>query len=292
MKKVLVTLVVFALALPAWAAVNISCTADGNQVTVNYAVSGEPNKVSGFGLDITVDSGAKITSISDLNSKYWVYPGSIVILNGEVNDVGTPIGDPVRFPGTLGGLGTNGISIEMGALYYPTGDNSPNAPPLSGTVLKFRVDKDCAVTIQENAVRGGVVLTKPSIDPTVNFTGCVVTSECYPKTYVHYADWKLMNKSLRNCWCAKPIGSGYQCDGDADGVTQGVLKYRVFTNDFNILVANWKKVITDAALNPCADFDRLPQGVLKYRVFTNDFNILVGNWKKTDALLPGNCPRP
>jgi hypothetical protein len=291
MKKVLVTLVVFALALPAWARVDIWCTTDGNEATVNYRVVGEPNKVSGFGLDITVDHGGKIKSISNLSADYWVYPGSIVILNGEVNDVGTPIGDPVKFPGTLGGLDTNGISIEMGALHDPPGDAYL---PSSGVLLKFKVNPtvDVCVTIRENAVRGGVVLTNPSIPVDPNFTGRCFGGDCYPTGYIHYADWKLMNPALRNCWCAKPIGSGYQCDGDAAGDVQGLPKYRVYTNDFNILVANWKKIITDATLNPCADFDRLPQGLPKYRVYTNDFNILVANWKKTDAQLPGNCPRP
>jgi len=297
MKKVLVTLVVLALALPAFATVTITCTTDGNQVTVNYAVSGEPNKVSGFGLDIKVDSGAKIKSISDLNSKYWVYPGSIVIINGEVNDVGTPIGDPARFPGTLGGLDTNGITIEMGALYYPAGDNSPNAPPLSGVLLKFRVDKDCTVSIQENTVRGGVVLTNPSVDPTVNATGCIVTTgptDCFPSNYTSFNDWKTMGKP--DCWCAKHKGSGYQCDGDADQKTSGApYYYRVFTGDLGLIVGNWKKKIADATINPCADIDHKSSGApYYYRVFTGDLGVLVTNWKKKDTgtgALPGNCPR-
>jgi hypothetical protein len=69
------------------------------------------------------------------------------------------------------------------------------------------------------------------------------------------------------------------------------LKFRVYTNDFNLLVANWKKLITDPTLNPCADIDHKPQGLPKYRVYTNDYNILIGNWKKRDIQLPGNCPR-
>jgi hypothetical protein len=116
------------------------------------------------------------------------------------------------------------------------------------------------------------------------------TIPCLPQCCPEYNDWKQMNKSLRDCWCAKDKGgSGYQCDGDADCSTQGIPKYRVYTNDFNIMVANWQKVITDKDFNPCADFDRLPQGLPKYRVYTNDFNILVGNWKKIDTQLPGNC---
>ena len=295
MKKVLVTLVVLALALPAWARVDIWCTTEGNEVTVNFRVvpsPAEPNKVSGFGLDITVDSGAKIKSISNLSADYWVYPGSIVILNGEVNDVGTPIGDPVKFPGTLGGLDTNGVSLEMGALHDPPGDAHL---PSSGALLKFKVDKDCCVTIRENAVRGGVVLTNPSIPVDPNFTGCCTLSDCYPKAYIHYNDWVTLRKP--DCWCGKLVPLPrtkwpYQCDGDANNDVQGLPKYRVYTNDFNTLVANWKKTITDPTLNPCADFDRLPQGLPKYRVYTYDFNILVANWKKVDTQLPGNCPRP
>jgi hypothetical protein len=108
---------------------------------------------------------------------------------------------------------------------------------------------------------------------------------CVPTGYRYYYDWVTLRRP--DCWC-----KCYQCDGDADNLTQGILKYRIYTNDFNILVANWKMLINDPALNPCADFDHKPQGVLKFRVYTNDFNILVVNWKKTDAQLPGNCPRP
>jgi hypothetical protein len=286
MRGVILVLTILMPAITAWARVDIWCTFEGDQVTVNYRVVGEPNKVSAFALDITVDSGAKIKSISNLSSDYWVYPGSIQIVNGEVNDVGSPVCDP-NSPGALGGLDTNGITIEMGALHDPPGDAYL---PSSGTLLKFRVDKDCFVTIQENTVRGGVVLTDPNLNPNVNIT-CMYRPPCFPRNYPTYDDWVKLGKP--DCWCgnlARPKWP-YQCDGDADNATQGLQKLRVYTNDFNILVANWKKLINDPALNPCADFDHLPQGLQKFRVYTNDFNILVGNWKKTDAQLPGNCPR-
>jgi len=92
------------------------------------------------------------------------------------------------------------------------------------------------------------------------------------------------------CWCAKPIGSGYQCYGDADGLTEGALKYRVSLNDLNIIIANWKKKITDTTLNPCADIDHKYEGALKYRVSLNDLNIIIANWKKKDSALSSNCP--
>jgi hypothetical protein len=117
---------------------------------------------------------------------------------------------------------------------------------------------------------------------------------CLPCSYTTYSDWVTMKKPP--CWCGTRVPSPnpkwpYQCDGDADNLTQGLQKFRVYTNDFNILIANWRKLINDLTLNPCADFDHKPQGLQKFRVYTNDFNILVGNWKKIDTQLPGNCPR-
>jgi len=174
--------VLLVAAAPVWAAksrVDITCTAEGRVVIVHYKVNPtveEPNLVRGFGLDITVDNGAKIIDVCDYpvypgnyEKKYWVYPGSIVISDGQVTDSNTPVAsasDPGALPGPPD---SNGMTIEMGSLYYPTGDGSVNAPDLSGTLLKFTVDKDqYCVTITENAVRGGVVLTNPNLDPDVN----------------------------------------------------------------------------------------------------------------------------
>jgi hypothetical protein len=115
---------------------------------------------------------------------------------------------------------------------------------------------------------------------------------CFPCTYSTYGDWLAFGKP--DCWCAPPNGSGYQCDGDADGKDSGGLtKYRVYTGDLNLIVANWRKKAGDAGLDPCADVDHKDSGGLtKYRVFTGDLTRLVTNWKKKDAQLPGDCPRP
>jgi len=115
---------------------------------------------------------------------------------------------------------------------------------------------------------------------------------CFPCTYSTYGDWLALGKP--DCWCAPPNGSGYQCDGDADGKDSGgVNKFRVFTGDLTLIVANWKKKAGDATLDPCADIDHKDSGGLnKFRVFTGDLTRLVTNWKKKDAQLPGDCPRP
>jgi len=108
---------------------------------------------------------------------------------------------------------------------------------------------------------------------------------CLPSTYSTYNDWVTLGKP--DCWCAP-----YQCDGDADAATEGFQKYRVMSNDLGILAANWKKLIDDATLDPCADIDHKPQGSQDYRVMSNDLAIVIANWKKQDCDLAGNCPRP
>jgi hypothetical protein len=91
---------------------------------------------------------------------------------------------------------------------------------------------------------GVIGKTKPS--------GIGSKPDCYPTTDPNYADWVALGKPA--CWCAPPYGSGYQCDGDADGKDSG--------------------------------------GLTKFRVFTKDLSVLVTNWQKKDAQLPGNCPKP
>jgi len=129
--------------------------------------------------------------------------------------------------------------------------------------------------------------------------GPIKPVDCFPSTYSTYNDWVTLGKPA--CWCAKPKGSGYQCDGDADGKDSGgINKFRVFTGDLSLIVANWKKKIDDRTLDPCADIDhKASGGITNYRVFVKDLNVLVANWKKKDrgnpfdpqTQLPGDCPR-
>jgi len=297
MRKISLILVVLLMAAPAWADVAITCSNEGNEVTVSYAVTGEPNKVRAFALDIVVDSGATITGVNDdVNPYYTIYPGSIEIAGGEVTNDGNAVADPCDYPSdTQPGVGSSGITVEMGALYSPTGDSSPNSPPNSGDLLVFYVDNECNVTITQNGTRGGVVLTNPSVE-IVSFTspGYHVVLDCFPGSYSTYNDWVALGKP--NCWCGI-YGTPqwpYQCDGDADNATEGISKYRVYNKDLNQVVACWKKNAADILADPdcaCADFDHKSEGISKYRVYNKDLNMIVANWKKKDAALPGDCPR-
>ena len=84
----------------------------------------------------------------------------------DVNDY-NPLADPCD-PGSLGGLGTGGVTIEMGALYYPADDNSKNAPAPAACSASWPSARAAKVKVTENAVRGGVVLTDPTIKPKVD----------------------------------------------------------------------------------------------------------------------------
>jgi hypothetical protein len=114
--------------------------------------------------------------------------------------------------------------------------------------------------------------------------------DCLPICHKDYVDWVVMGRPT--CWCYSPYdGTSFQCDGDADGKhSGGINKFRVFTGDLSLIVANWKKKLGDPTLNPCADIDHKDSGgINKFRVFTGDLNIVVANWRKRDADLPGDC---
>lgn len=172
MKRLVVSiLLVVALDPAALARVDITYLYEGNGVVaVSYQLVGEPNEISMFTLDVTVDNGANIVDVNcNVSYDYWVHPGSIYIVNGQVVDFGSCVADPCEYPeGTLPGIGSSGITVEMGALY----EGDSNAPPSSGMLFKVTVDKECCITITENERRGGVVSEDPDHDVDVNSPSC------------------------------------------------------------------------------------------------------------------------
>jgi hypothetical protein len=177
MKKLSLILAALLFTTPAWATVRITVVPDGKTATIKYATDGE--KVRAFALDITADKGV-IEGISGFirgestkeKPGYGIFPANFAryitvdpdtgdVAKWDVNDY-TPVADPCD-PGALGGLGTPGITIEMGALYYPTDDSSPNAPLNQGTLFKLTLSEQAQVTVKLNEARGGVVLTNPDV---------------------------------------------------------------------------------------------------------------------------------
>jgi len=325
MKKYALMLAVALLAAPASAVVSITAVdmdaaGPGLVAQISYATSGE--KVAAFALDITVDGGAVITAVggykvgvSTAASKgYGIFPANFdryitVNAQGGVDDWGVAGYNPVAEAGdkgALGGLGTSGITVEMGALYK--GD--ANAPGTPGNLLTVEVDKACNLTVTTNAIRGNVVL-EGATEATVNLaaaTNVPITGgeiECLPTSHPDYNTWVAVGKP--ECWCIKT-----QCHGDADGKKEGTAKtgfWRVHFRDLNTLLAGWNTkeptmgpgiatvTFTDgigSVAGICADFAHDVEGSTKtgfFRVHFNDLNILIANWNVKEPTFGPGIPQ-
>ena len=287
MRKVSLILAVLLFTAPVWAVVTITCQQVGttDEVLVSYVVSGEPNIVRAFALDITVDAGSIIdvdANVATYDPNYNIYPGSIVIVDGEVNDPGNAVADPCDHPDTQPGLNSSGITVEMGALYDPPDD--PCGPPLNGDLLTFRVTATCTVSIAENDSRGGVVLTDPNADPCVVAPGCPVVLGCYLDCLPDHGEWLSVNEPP--CWCFDR-----HCYGDSDDAKEylkGKGWYYVHFDDLNLLLDAWD--VREAPDGPgiawpnpyiCADYEHNKEylkGKGWYRVHFDDLNILLAQW--------------
>jgi hypothetical protein len=163
MKKILLLGVLLFMAAPAMAAANvdITCVVDGNEVTVSYETDG--NNIRAFGLDINVVSGdAVITKMEMVSTDYRIFPGQIVIEDGDVTDWGTPY--------AADDLGDAVLTVEMGSLYAADDPCKQDPPPTSGDLFKFWVTCGSATShfaITENTLRGGVVMEDPDEEPVV-----------------------------------------------------------------------------------------------------------------------------
>mgnify|MGYP001146973129 CR=1 FL=1 len=309
MKKILFVLVALMFAAPAWAVVDISMAqvSDSNEVIISIT-SDEANLVRAYSLDIQLapylDSNTPtVLEVTALNPGYWVFPGTIQIdAGGEITNPGSPVAEYGDLPSdTLGGLDSNGVTVELASLYAPVGPSSPNAPVQNGALLSVKVSDDACITVTANVPRAGatgVVMEDPDEVVTVNLPAelCIEVvsgpQECYTGPQIE--EWRSVGSP--DCWCASI--NPRQCLGDAVGDAQGRDNYWTSTNDLNVLVAAWNKPYAAIAgqVEPitgtpliCADFDHLPEGRDQYRVSPNDLNILVANWNQ--ANLPGPvCP--
>jgi hypothetical protein len=154
---------------------------------------------------------------------------------------------------------------------------------------------------------------------TGSFDCNAVLSTCYRDGNTADPNWNSwISVGRPDCWCKastsqEPNGSGYQCDGDADGLTSGSpFNYRIYNNDFTMVTGNWMKTAAALTSDPnvtlagklkihsaCADFDHKSSGTpFNYRVYNNDLSKVTTNWMKLNSSsvtatnrLPGDCPR-
>ena len=162
MKKLLLVLAVVLMAVPAMAAVSISGVDAGAGVgAISYTSTGVLPRA--FALNITVSAGTilgvDVTGCQPFN----IYMGTIQIAaDGTVSDAGTPVA-PAADPGALGGIGTAGITVEMGSLYDASVTPNDAKPAAAGLLIKVAVSETCNVTVASNTTRGNVVLEDATI---------------------------------------------------------------------------------------------------------------------------------
>ena len=293
MRKVFFPVLVVMLATPVWAAINITATdLGGGVVSIDYSGA---ELARAFALDITVDTGV-IESIDgyakgDDNNGYGIFPANFsryitVLDTGEVESWDesdySPVAD-ANDPGALSGLGTSGITIEMGSLY------DTQAPPMVGTLCTITCSESCLLTVTTNATRGNVVLedaTEAEVDLSAATDIQINIGAVIAYTGPQPEQWEAVGKP--DCWISS-INSR-QCHGDADGTSQGKQQFWVSTNDLDILIAAWNKPLASLSGNQiCADFDHMSQGKQQFRVSTNDLDILIANWNKAGSPAP-DCP--
>jgi hypothetical protein len=298
MHKTLVALLAVMLAAPAWAGVAITVTDLGDgMVGIDYSGT---ELVRAFALDIMVDAGTIDAisgfSVGDDNNGYGIFPASfsrnitVDPVTGDVSDWAVEGYSPVADagdPGALGGLGTNGITIEMGSLY------DTKAPALSGRLCVITTSEPCKVTVTTNATRGNVVLEDAS-EAVVDLAGATEIQIAGVGGYTGPQPEQWNSVGQPDCWLASL--NPRQCHGDADGASQGKNKFWVSTVDLDVLIASWNKTFAELDGQTvggipliCGDFDHVSQGKQGFRVSTNDLDILIANWQAADAPAP-DCP--
>ncbi len=304
MRKMILALAVVLLAAPAWAAVTLTVTKiSDTKVAINYNATTESQLVRAFALDVNVAGGTIVDindyAVGDDNHGYGIFPGNFslyitVLPNGTVDNWDDPNYTPVApadDPGALGGIGTAGATLEMGSLY------DTNAPAKTGVLCTVTVSAGTTeLHVNGNAIRGNIVMEDAAEVPVTEVIYKFVT-DCFPNTFTTYADWVSYGKP--DCWCnsaVKATAKGdYQCDGDASGNPYLTTGWRVYTDDLNIVAANWKRKMAPAApaADPCADISHKGYLTTGWRVYTDDLNIVAANWKKKAGTPPtglaGNC---
>lgn len=315
MKKIVFILVALMFAAPALADVDITMAqvGDTNEVIISIT-STETNLVRAYALDIKLapylDSiNPVVLEVTALNPGYWVFPGTIQIdPDGNITNLGSPVAEYDDLQSdTLGGLDSNGVTVELASLYAPPIPTDPNAPVQNGALLSVKVSDDACITITANVSRAGasgVVMEDPDDDPTVNLPAelCIEVvppvTDCYAGQ-PDYDEWVLVGEP--NCWC-----NTRQCHGDADGNIHGSPlfgEYYVGAPDLSIFLSAWKILeppkgpgIASVTDGICADFDHLIHGSPlfgEYRVGAPDLSIFITNWKileppKGDGI-PADC---
>ena len=187
MKAVLMFLGLLPLALSASASVQVSVQATNGMACINYkCTAGEV--VRTFALDVTVDRGQIIGitnyfrgPCSTTTQGYGIFPASfrdnVTVSSGSNANWSvsgySPLAVPADSPGgTLPGLNSSGVTLELGALWDST---LPAVfPPSSGTLCALQISQTANVSVTANLARGGIVAAPNDVVITPQFAGALV----------------------------------------------------------------------------------------------------------------------
>ena len=293
MKKILVSLMVLALCVPAMAAtVVIDDGTPGDGIgTITVTREGTENIV-GLALEIAQTAGGNIAGVTVDTATFDIFPDAAYDLGvAYTYGAGTPIANPLA----AGEVGiSNSIAISVGAL---NGAATAGATGSASVVITVTVDTaDTTIEVQENALRGGIVLTDGTgEDISSGVAGVVsgtitVSSSCWTGDAASTLEFDAVAAAgaLNDCWCIS--NNPRQCHGDAEGTAEGKSFYWVSTLDLGVLLGAWNEdIATLVAGGPadiCADFDHQPEGKSLYRVSTIDLGILLANWNLANLPAP------
>jgi hypothetical protein len=305
MKKLILTLIVLALAVPlVQAEVNFVATDNGDGTcTVTFDANDLLDvQVVAMGLDITVDGADPddaITAVGGIDSFFDIFMDAAYDMESDPCTPGYTYGaggDPIAKVAEAGKdtLPSLSFCISMGGL---GGDVEPLVPaPDNGTAFVLHAGNaapgapSVTGTISINALRGGVVGTDTeAMDTNLSIPFAItITPECYAgqPDYQMWKDW-----GSPECWCIPR-----QCHGDAEGTQEGSPfggYYYVGVNDLNLLAAAY--LVKESPKGPgiatitngiCADFDHVQEGSPfggYYRVGVGDLNILAANYLVKEA---------
>jgi hypothetical protein len=167
--------------------VRIYVQGTNGMANINYeCTAGEVARA--FALDVTVDRGQIVDVTNFLRGPstaaargYGIFPASfrdnISVSSGTNANWSTNSYSPLAVVadnpgGTLPGLNSAGVTLELGALWDPT---VPAAvPPSSGTLCAVQISQTATVTVAANLSRGGIIAAPPDLIITPQFTGALV----------------------------------------------------------------------------------------------------------------------
>jgi len=219
MKKILVSLLVLAMCVPAMAAtVSVNDNGDGTGTIVVDA--GEGNLIVGLALNVDT-TGGNITALSISPATFNIYPDAAHDMEVATPDsYGYGDGTPIANQDAVGEASlSSSFAVSAGML---NGADIAGADGAQVVTIDISVDADTNICVEENALRGGIVLTDGS---GVDIDGTTVCGDVGPGGPA--------------CW-------NYPCQpfGDANGdnlITAG---------DVQLLLAAWT-----GGYEACVDFN-------------------------------------